>query len=454
MAELDPRDAHLARQLTRHASRSSRTASSSNSTSSAPSAASSATSISARSRTSCPACRRPSSTSGTRRTPSSTWTRSCARGLRGRAAPRDPAAARAGPAGHGAGRQGRDGHQGRSGHDRRVAAGPLPRADAVLRLRGRVARSSPTTSATGCTTSSCATRRPASGVIVRTAAQGASERDLSSDLEFLTRLWKRVDHQATEALAPEVIYTEMDLALRLVRDVFSRGVPAARRRRPGNVREGRLVPEEDLAAAGATASQLYRDRGAAVRLSTDLQRAIDGALRRTVALPSGGYLTVDKTEALTAIDVNTGRFVGKRNLEETILRTNLEAAEEVVRQLRLRDIGGIIIVDFIDMEEPSSKAGADGAPPGARARPDEDPRERDQSAGAGRDHAEERDRRAVRRAHRAVPDMSRARGGWCRETTRRIVVERRMREILRLGEANAYLFGSDPATLRARHHPA
>ena len=74
-----------------------------------------------------------------------------------------------------------------------------------------------------------------------------------------------------------------------------------------------------------------------------------------MSLPSGGYLTIDKTEALTAIDVNTGRFVGKKNLEETILRTNLEAAEEVVRQLRLRDIGGIIVVDFIDMEEPASK---------------------------------------------------------------------------------------------------
>jgi ribonuclease G len=282
------------------------------------------------------------------------------------------------------------------------------------------------------------------GVIVRTAALGASERDLSTDLEFLLRLWKRVNHQATEALAPEVIYTEMDLALRLVRDVYSDEFHRL-------VVDDRATFEKVTSFLKKTSPQLVRS----VQLHKDtvplfdkyrLQETIDSALRRTVALPSGGHLTVDKTEALTAIDVNTGRFVGKKSLEETVLRTNLEAADEVVRQLRLRDIGGIIIVDFIDMEVAASKA----------------------ALSERIDKAFERDRTKTR-----VSEISRlglveitrknvtdglygvlteacptcgGEGRVVSRMTRRIAVERRMREILRNGRSNAYLFGLNPAT--------
>ena len=133
-----------------------------------------------------------------------------------------------------------------------------------------------------------------------------------------------------------------------------------------------------------------------------------GALKREVSLPSGGHITIDKTEALTAIDVNTGRFVGRKNLEDTILRTNLEAAEEAVRQLRLRDIGGIIVIDFIDMEDAAHRTeAASAAHRRARARSHQDPHQRDVAARARGDDAQERHRRSLRRAHRAVSALRR-----------------------------------------------
>jgi len=285
---------------------------------------------------------------------------------------------------------------------------------------------------------------PGIGVIVRTVAQGASERDLSSDLEFLMRLWKRVNHQATEALAPEVIYTEMDLALRLVRDVFSEDFRRL-------VIDDRATFEKVTSFLKKTSPQLvrnvqlYKDR-IALFDTYDLQATIDGALRRTVALPSGGYLTVDKTEALTAIDVNTGRFVGKKNLEETILKTNLEAAEEVVRQLRLRDIGGIIIVDFIDLEESASRA----ALTDALTRALERDRTKTRLSEISRLGLVEITRKNVTDGLYGVltepcPNCG-GEGRVVSRTTRRIAVERRMREILRNGKSNAYLFGLAPVT--------
>jgi ribonuclease G len=285
---------------------------------------------------------------------------------------------------------------------------------------------------------------PSVGVIARTVAQGASERDLSSDLEFLMRLWKRVNHQATEALAPEVIYTEMDLALRLVRDVFSE--------------DFRRLVIDDRATFDKVTSFLKKTSPQLVRLvqhykervplfdQYGLQSTIDGALRRTVALPSGGYLTVDKTEALTAIDVNTGRFVGKKNLEETILRTNLEAADEVVRQLRLRDIGGIIIVDFIDLELAESKTTLMQRLTRALERD----RTKTRVSEISRLGLVEITRKNVTDGlYGVLTEPCPTCGGEGRvvsRTTRRIAVERRMREILRGGKSNAYLFGLNPAT--------
>ena len=292
---------------------------------------------------------------------------------------------------------------------------------------------------------------PKIGVIVRTAAQGASERDLASDLEFLLRLWKRVNHQSAEALAPEVIYTEMDLALRLVRDVFAE--------------DFRRLVIDDKSTFDKVASfikktspellsnvQLYRDKSSLFG-SYDLQPTIDSALRRTVALPSGGYLTIDKTEALTAVDVNTGKFVGKKSLEETIVRINLEAADETVRQLRLRDIGGIIVIDFIDMDDASHKTLLVDRLSKALDRD----RTRTRMSDVSRLGLVEITRKNVTDGlYGVLTEPCQCCGGEGRvvsRVTRRIAVERRMREILITGKSNAYLFGLNPETFELVNAP-
>jgi ribonuclease G len=285
---------------------------------------------------------------------------------------------------------------------------------------------------------------PKMGVIVRTVAQGASERDLTSDLDFLLRLWKRVNHQSTEALAPEVIYTEMDLALRLVRDVFSE--------------DFRRLTIDDKGTFDKVTSFMKKTSPALVRLvhpyrektslfeAFGLQATIDSALKRMVSLPSGGYITIDKTEALTAVDVNTGRFVGRKNLEETILRTNLEAAEETVRQLRLRDIGGIIVVDFIDMEDQAHRTLLQQRLSLALERD----RTKTRLSDVSRLGLVEITRKNVTDGlygvlTEACPHCG-GEGRVISRATRRIAVERRMREILRNGKSNAYLFGLNPQT--------
>lgn len=289
------------------------------------------------------------------------------------------------------------------------------------------------------------------GVIVRTVAQGASDRDLVSDLEFLMRLWKRVHHQAAEGLAPEVIYTEMDLALRFVRDVFSTDFTRL-------VIDDKLTYEKVVSFLKKTSPQLIRrvqlhkDKAGLIE-SFGVQSAIDAALRRQVNLPSGGYLTIDKSEALTAIDVNTGKFVGKRSLEETIVQTNLEAAAEVVRQLRLRDIGGMIIVDFIDMEEAGSRAVVMKALASALERD----RTRTRLSEMSRLGLVEITRKNVTDGLYGVltepcPHCH-GEGRVVSRQTRRIAAERRMREILRAGKADAYLFGLDPETFRLITEP-
>lgn len=289
------------------------------------------------------------------------------------------------------------------------------------------------------------------GVIVRTVALGVSERDLVSDLEFLLRLWKRVNHQSTEALAPEVIYTEMDLALRFVRDVFS---DEYRRM----LVDDKTTYEKIVSFLKKTSPhlakrvQLYKERVPLFE-SFSLQRTIESALQRTVPLPSGGYLTVDKTEALTAIDVNTGKFVGKRNLEETILQTNLEAATEVVRQLRLRDIGGIIVIDFIDMAEQGNRNAVLGRLSAALERD----RTKTRMSDISRLGLVEITRKNVTDGLYGVltercPCCD-GEGRVISRQTRRISVERRMREILRNGRSDAYLFGLDPETFKLVTEP-
>lgn len=282
------------------------------------------------------------------------------------------------------------------------------------------------------------------GVIVRTVAQGASERELVSDLEFLLRLWKRVQHQSEEGLAPEVIYTEMDLALKFIRDVFS---DEYRRL----IIDDKAVYEKIVSFLKKTSPhlvrrvQLYRERQPLFDFF-ELLPTIDSALKRTVGLPSGGYLTIDKTEAMTVIDVNTGKFVGKRSLEDTIARTNLEAADEVVRQLRLRDVGGIIVIDFIDMEEHANRQQLLVR---LQQRLDRD-RTKTRMSDISRLGLVEITRKNVTEGlYGVLTEPCPCCGGDGRivsRQTRRISVERRLRELLRVGRSDAYLFGVNPET--------
>jgi ribonuclease E len=186
------------------------------------------------------------------------------------------------------------------------------------------------------------------GLIVRTAAEEAAEEDLRADVERLVREWKAIEKKAKKSKAPAVLYEEPELTVRVVRDLFTN--EEYRELVTDSERVHGLVTEY---LAGVAPDLLPK-----VRLHTGKLPAfeefhvveqIHKGLDRKVWLPSGGYLVIDRTEAMTVIDVNTGKSVGKTNLEETVVNTNLEAAREVARQLRLRDIGGMIIIDFIDM---------------------------------------------------------------------------------------------------------
>jgi len=188
----------------------------------------------------------------------------------------------------------------------------------------------------------------AGGVIVRTVSEEASAETFGRELTTLVRQWKRIQRKTRFMRAPALIHQETSLARGLVRDLFSDKVDAL-------VVDSRATQGEILEYLQGFAPELA-DR---VRLHEDatplfdtfgIEREIRDLFKRRCDLPSGGYLIVEPTEALVSIDVNSGRFVGKKDPEKTVLKTNLEAAREVARQLRLRDVGGIIVCDFIDME--------------------------------------------------------------------------------------------------------
>ncbi len=186
------------------------------------------------------------------------------------------------------------------------------------------------------------------GVIVRTAAEGASEEDMAADLDRLKKVWEQVRRKARRGRAPNTLYEEPDLEERVVRDVFS---PAEFREIVTDSREAYERVSAYLRDVAPELVDRIRLHDGPLPLFEEFHVAeqIHKALERKVWLPSGGYLIIDRVEAMTVIDVNTGKHVGKSNLEETVVQTNLEAAEEIARQLRLRDIGGIIVIDFIDM---------------------------------------------------------------------------------------------------------
>jgi ribonuclease E len=187
------------------------------------------------------------------------------------------------------------------------------------------------------------------GLIVRTAAEGATPEELRRDVERLLRQWGQIEALAARSSAPTLLYREPPLAVRVIREEFNkdyRGVLIDDADLYQEVHEyvAALIPEL------ADRIELYDDPALPIFERQHVHEQLHKALDRKVWLPSGGSLIIERTEALTVIDVNTGKNVGSSSLEETVYRNNLEAAEEIARQLRLRDIGGIIVIDFIDME--------------------------------------------------------------------------------------------------------
>lgn len=186
------------------------------------------------------------------------------------------------------------------------------------------------------------------GFIIRTAAEGVDAEELRKDIEYLYKLWDSTSLKARTASAPELVYEDLPLAIRTMRDLVHVGIEKIR----VDSRETyerivqftrQFIPESTGRIEHYTGERPIMDM---YSVEDEIQRS----LNRKVPLKSGGHVIIDQTEAMTTIDVNTGAFVGHRNHEETIYKTNLEASQSIVRQLRLRNLGGIIIIDFIDMK--------------------------------------------------------------------------------------------------------
>ena len=197
-------------------------------------------------------------------------------------------------------------------------------------------------------------KRPkGAGFIVRTVAEGASDKELLDDMDFLMKLWREVLRKNEKARPASLLYSDLDLLLRTVRDTLTDEVDKLIvDSRPEYERVQKFVAAFMPQYLGRI--ELY-EGAEPIFDGYGIEVEIDRALEKKVWLKSGGYLIVDQGEALTAIDVNTGKFVGKRNLEETITKNNMEACREVADQLRLRNIGGIIVVDFIDMDKEANR---------------------------------------------------------------------------------------------------
>lgn len=191
------------------------------------------------------------------------------------------------------------------------------------------------------------------GLIIRTVAAGKTEEALAADVRYLRRLWESIQARMKLGSAPSLLYRDADLAIRMVRDSFTDEIDEVIV--DDRALYQRIVELVEYASPElADRVKLYAERTPLFR-KYHLEEELEKLGAREVELPSGGFIVIDKTEALTVIDVNTGKFVGKANLADTVYHTNLEAAAEILKQLRLRDIGGIIVVDFIDMEQPGQK---------------------------------------------------------------------------------------------------
>jgi ribonuclease G len=194
---------------------------------------------------------------------------------------------------------------------------------------------------------------PGFGVIARTASEGKAKEELEGDINFLQRIWESIQERAKSIRAPSILHQDLGLIFRVIRDIHSHNLKRI-------VIDDRFVFErvreflqEYLPEEGCEVT--YFDEKDPVFEAYGIEIEIAKLLQKKIWLKSGGYIVLDYTEALTVIDVNTGRYLGKKDLEDTILRTNLEAVKEIAYQIRLRNIGGIIIVDFIDMERRESR---------------------------------------------------------------------------------------------------
>ncbi|MCG8566661.1 MAG: Rne/Rng family ribonuclease, partial [Desulfobacterales bacterium] len=196
-------------------------------------------------------------------------------------------------------------------------------------------------------------RKDQFGYIFRTQAQGIDAATIQKEMEFLVNSWKDILDTSRTQSAPSLVYKDLDVTYRAVRDLLANEADKLiidDKTEYNNVLKflKKLMPDVNLSV------ELYQDREPifdAYNIEADVARA----LKKKVWLKSGGYIIIEQTEALVAIDVNTGRYVGKHNFDETILKTNLEAVKEIAYQVRLRNVGGIIIIDFIDMKKESHK---------------------------------------------------------------------------------------------------
>jgi ribonuclease G len=196
-------------------------------------------------------------------------------------------------------------------------------------------------------------RPEGAGFIVRTVAEGVSEKDLRADMDFLIKVWNSIVKRNESARAPNLLYNDLDLLLRTVRDMLTPDIDKMIVDHKSEY-ERVLKFVQAFMPDFAHKIELYGGREP-IFDGFGIEVEIDRALERKVWLKSGGYLIFDQGEALTAVDVNTGKFVGKKNLEETITKNNVEACKEVADQLRLRNIGGMIVIDFIDMDRHANR---------------------------------------------------------------------------------------------------
>ncbi|MHB0999029.1 MAG: Rne/Rng family ribonuclease [Armatimonadota bacterium] len=192
------------------------------------------------------------------------------------------------------------------------------------------------------------------GFIVRTEAEGKTEKDLRADLEFLLRMWQQILDKAKVTPPPGLIHQDLSIIYRTIRDVFGSDVHKMFIDSPVDYEKAQELVQL-ISPRQKNRLELYDDEEPIFE-HFSIENEIDRLLKRKVWLRSGGHITIDQTEALTTIDVNTGKFIGSVSLSDTILKTNLESAAEIARQLRLRDIGGIIIIDFIDMSSAKDKS--------------------------------------------------------------------------------------------------